>query len=91
VEQGSTLTPDNETNEDTSYVCGCLHITEHQLLLTLATKDRWTIHEIRKTIGAGDGCTACHHVLKRYLAIHQAPEREERASPSRLPSSQTRA
>tara|TARA_B100001179_G_scaffold199377_1_gene159353 strand:- start:122 stop:397 length:276 start_codon:yes stop_codon:yes gene_type:complete len=91
VEQGSTLTPDNETNEDTSYVCGCLHITEQQLLTTLATKNHWTIRDIRKTIGAGDGCTACHHVLKRYLTVHQTTEREELTASSRLPASQTRA
>ena len=71
VEQMSTLTPVAETDEDTNYVCGCLQITEHQLLLTLATKNSWTIRDIRKTIGAGDGCTACHHVLKRYLNVHQ--------------------
>ena len=55
VEQGSTLTPVAETDEDTNYVCGCLQITEHQLLSTLATKSIWTIRDIRKTIRAGDG------------------------------------
>ena len=90
VEQGSALTRVDETNDDTNYVCGCLHITEQQLLTTLATKNHWTIRDIRKTIGAGDGCTACHHVLKRYLAIHQTTEREELTKSSHLPASQTR-
>jgi bacterioferritin-associated ferredoxin len=52
------------------------------LLATLATKNCWTIRDIRKTIGAGDGCTTCHHVLKRYLTVHQRMEREERTEPS---------
>ncbi len=82
VEQGSALTAVDETSDDTNYVCGCLRITEHQLLATLATKNCWTIRDIRKTIGAGDGCTTCHHVLKRYLTVHQRMEREERTEPS---------
>ena len=91
VEQGPALTAVDETSDDTNYVCGCLRITEHQLLATLATNNCWTIRDIRKTIGAGDGCTACHHVLKRYLTVHQRMKREERTEPSPLPSSQTRA
>ena len=91
VEQGTALTRVDETNDDTNYVCGCLHITEQQLLTTLATKTHWTIRDIRKTIGAGDGCTACHHVLKRYLTVHQTTEREELTTSSGLPASQTRA
>ena len=91
VEQVSTLTPVAETDEDTNYVCGCLQITEHQLLSTLATKNIWTIRDIRKTIGAGDGCTACHHVLKRYLNVHHRIEREELAEPAFRPSTHTRS
>jgi len=90
VEPGSALTRVDETNDDTNYICGCLHITEQQLLTTLATQTHWTIRDIRKTIGAGDGCTACHHVLKRYLTVHQT-EREDLAASSASPASQTRA
>ncbi len=48
-------------------VCRCLQITEHELLETLANKDVQTLKDLRRLIGAGDGCTACHPTLKRYL------------------------
>jgi len=91
VDQGSALTAVDESNDDTNYVCGCLRITEQQLLTTLATKNHWTIRDVRKTIGAGDGCTACHHVLKRYLTVHQTTEREDFTASSRLSAVQTRS
>ena len=87
VKQGSVLT----AVDDTNYVCGCLRITEQELLTTLATKNHWTIRDVRKTIGAGDGCTACHHVLKRYLTVHQTTEREDFTASSRLSAVQTRS
>ena len=49
------------------YVCACLRITEHELLSTLASTNVCTLRDLRRTIGAGDGCTACHRTLQRYL------------------------
>lgn len=49
------------------YVCACLKITECELLSTLASANIRTIRDLRRTIGAGDGCTACHRTLQRYL------------------------
>ena len=49
------------------YVCACLRITECELLNTLSRADIRTLRDLRRTIGAGDGCTACHPALKRYL------------------------
>lgn len=53
-------------------ICSCLHITERQLRATLARSEITTITALRKTIGAGDGCTACHHVLKHFLKAHNS-------------------
>ena len=49
------------------YVCACLRITERELLRTLASANVRTLRDLRRTIGAGDGCTACHRTLQRYL------------------------
>ena len=49
------------------YVCACLRITECELLSTLSSANIRTIRDLRRTIGAGDGCTACHRTLQRYL------------------------
>ena len=49
------------------YVCACLRITERELLSTLASANIRTLRDLRRTIGAGDGCTACHPTLQRYL------------------------
>ena len=49
------------------YVCTCLRITECELLNTLSSANIRTLRDLRRTIGAGDGCTACHPALKRYL------------------------
>ncbi len=51
-------------------ICSCLHVTECQLLATLATRDIRTLRDLRRAIGAGDGCTACHQELKHILDAH---------------------
>ena len=48
-------------------VCACLQITEKQLLAAVTGRDVCTLMELRRVTGAGDGCTACHHVLQRFL------------------------
>lgn len=53
--------------EPGGYVCACLRVTECQLLATLAGPDIRTIRDLRRAIGAGDGCTACHGALQSYL------------------------
>ena len=55
----------------TNVVCRCLKVTETALLEALTTMDAKTVREIRRLTGAGDGCNACHRVLKRYLEQHQ--------------------
>ena len=49
------------------FVCTCLQITERELLGTLSHPNVRTLRDIRRAIGAGDGCTVCHPVLQRYL------------------------
>src|SRR5437588_9807727 len=51
-------------------VCHCLQITETVLLDGIATHELKSIKDIRCRLGAGDGCTACHKLLKKYLEEH---------------------
>jgi bacterioferritin-associated ferredoxin len=48
-------------------VCRCLHVKESVILELLSDPLVQTIKEIRCQTGAGDGCTACHVKLQRYL------------------------
>jgi bacterioferritin-associated ferredoxin len=48
-------------------VCHCLQITEELLLEALEAFDLRTVHEVRQHTGAGDGCTACHRQLRRFI------------------------
>mgnify|MGYP003317503411 CR=1 FL=1 len=68
--------PAPELPEDTGYVCSCLRITECQLLATLARTEIQTLRDLRRATGAGDGCTACHQTLKKYLKPNNRPTRE---------------
>ena len=54
-------------------VCACLRITERQLLDTLASTPACSLRDLRRTIGAGDGCTACHDLLRQYLEAGAQP------------------
>ncbi len=49
------------------YVCSCLQITERHLLDALSRAPVRSLRDLRRTLGAGDGCTACHDVLRQYL------------------------
>jgi bacterioferritin-associated ferredoxin len=49
-------------------VCRCLHVTEGELMEAIATRDLRTLREIKRVIGAGDGCTCCHAELQEYVA-----------------------
>ena len=55
------------------YVCACLQITEQQLLDALASNPACSLRDLRRTIGAGDGCTACHDALRQYLDAGRQP------------------
>ena len=55
------------------FVCACLQITEQQLLDTLSSTPVRSLRDLRRTLGAGDGCTACHDVLRQYLEAGAQP------------------
>jgi bacterioferritin-associated ferredoxin len=48
-------------------VCHCLQVTEEMLVNAVEAFDLRSLHEVRDRIGAGDGCTACHRQLKRFI------------------------
>ncbi len=48
-------------------VCRCLRVTENVLVEALAGGDVRSVTDIQRRTGAGEGCTACHVLLKRYL------------------------
>jgi bacterioferritin-associated ferredoxin len=54
-------------------VCHCLQVTEEALVEVLAVLKPRTLQEVRRHTGAGDGCTACHKLLCRYLERHAQP------------------
>ncbi len=50
-------------------VCRCLQVTEQAVLDALAIEEIHTVKELRQSTGAGDGCTACHKLLRRLLEM----------------------
>lgn len=48
-------------------VCECLKVTEAALLKAIQSKKIESVKDIIKYTQAGDGCTACHPLLKQYL------------------------
>ena len=65
-------------------VCRCLQVTEEVLLETLTAFELRTVTEVRQHTGAGDGCTACHRLLRQYLERHRKAEAQS-ASASAVP------
>ena len=63
-------------------VCACLQITEQQLLDTLSSAPVCSLRDLRRTLGAGDGCTACHDVLQQYLDAGGQPAWDAGGQPS---------
>ena len=66
-------TPSRTLRAPDRYVCACLEITEQKLLDTLSSTPACSLRDLRRTIGAGDGCTACHDVLRQYLEAGAQP------------------
>jgi len=48
-------------------VCHCLQVTESMLIETLTTRDVSSVTDLRTHTGAGEGCTACHSLLRKYI------------------------
>jgi NifU-like protein len=54
-------------------ICRCLQVTEAEVIAALATRDIRTLKDLRRHTSAGDGCTACHQELKKFLEEHRRP------------------
>lgn len=48
-------------------ICHCLQVTEEMLLGAVAALELRTLRDLREATGAGDGCTACHRRLRKFL------------------------
>ena len=59
--------PSRPAPRASGFVCDCLEVTECALLETLSRPHVRTLRDVRRAIGAGDGCTACHDLLRQYL------------------------
>jgi bacterioferritin-associated ferredoxin len=57
-----------------------LQVTEEVLLEALRTFELRTVKEVREHTGAGDGCTACHRAIRRYLEEHSQVEAQSASS-----------
>lgn len=67
-------------------ICHCLQVSEDTLLEALATFDLATVKDVRHHTGAGDGCTACHRTIRRYIEQHQRRTLELQLVQSSSPS-----
>ena len=50
-------------------ICHCLQITEEAVLTAVETLNIRSVKELRQHTGAGEGCTACHRELRRYVEL----------------------
>jgi bacterioferritin-associated ferredoxin len=48
-------------------VCRCLDVSEAEIQEAVVTCNVQTVKELGVCTGAGQGCTACHAALRRYL------------------------
>ena len=69
----ASSTPSRPALRPGGFVCACLQVTERQLLDTLSSAPTCSLRDLRRTLGAGDGCTACHDVLQQYLDAGARP------------------
>jgi len=52
-------------------VCRCLGVTSGEVEQAADVYGAASIQDLRNQTGAGDGCTACHRLLKLVLAARQ--------------------
>lgn len=48
-------------------VCPCLGVAEDEILEAIKTREIGSVKDIIRYTQAGDGCTACHPLLREYL------------------------
>lgn len=71
--------------------CECLGISEAEIVAAIREKALRTVRQVTACTEAGGGCTACHPVIREYLArenrVCSAAERAPRAGmPAGLPA-----
>lgn len=52
---------------DQKIICHCLQVTEQTVLEAIQTREIQTLKDVCRFTQAGDGCTACHPALEKYL------------------------
>ena len=53
-------------------VCRCLQVTEDEVVTMISVLGLRSVNEVRQVTGAGDGCTCCHHVIRKHSQAAQA-------------------
>jgi NAD(P)H-nitrite reductase large subunit len=48
-------------------VCRCLQVSETEILSAVETCGARTVKELGRCTGAGQGCTACHFALRKFV------------------------
>jgi NAD(P)H-nitrite reductase large subunit len=76
----STLSPPRTVCRE-KIVCCCLQVTAGTLMEALGTGSVQTLRDIKRETGAGDGCMACHRLLRKYLEEHADYPASSSASP----------
>ena len=61
-------------------VCRCLQVMESDLLDVMDRCPVSNLQDVANQTGAGSGCTACHRLLRKYLAARAQGQSAESAA-----------
>lgn len=53
-------------------VCECLGTTEAEIISAITAQHLSSVRQVTACTQAGDGCTACHPAIARYLSANRA-------------------
>jgi bacterioferritin-associated ferredoxin len=51
-------------------VCRCLKVSEETISSAIVSLGLRTVKEVRRSTGAGDGCTCCHAEIRELIEVH---------------------
>ncbi|HEX3654252.1 MAG TPA: (2Fe-2S)-binding protein [Pirellulales bacterium] len=54
--------------EQDTIVCRCLQVSESSLADVVERCPFANLQDVARETGAGSGCTACHRMIRRYIA-----------------------
>lgn len=63
-------------------VCDCLGVTEAEIIAAVHEHELCTVKQVSACTDAGSGCTACHPVIREYLARDARSRRDAEPSPA---------